>query len=166
MSDRAHGKTLKGWHVFLWLAGFFGVMFLANGIFVMKALSSFPGESERKSYRQGLDFNATLASRQAQAELGWTMAVGLGPEGEQALIVSIKAEDGTPIDNLLIRGVLSAGGVPEETIVVFSPSGAGRYSADLMPLELASGAWHLKLMASRSEGSETIFEARKTLTLP
>ena len=54
---RKPGFVLKGWHVLLMLVGFFGFMFVVNGIFLWAAITSFPGEDEQKSYMQGLHYN-------------------------------------------------------------------------------------------------------------
>ena len=56
------GKVLKGHHVLFWLMGFFGLMFVVNGVFLWAALSSFPGEDVRHSYLQGLQYNQTQDS--------------------------------------------------------------------------------------------------------
>ena len=62
---------LKGWHALLWFVGFFGFMFVVNGIFLWTAITTFPGEDTEKSYAVGLAYNREIARRAHQAEAGW-----------------------------------------------------------------------------------------------
>ncbi len=166
MIDReVSGKPLKGWHVLVWLLAFFGVMFAVNGVFVAKAISSFPGESERKSYRQGLDYNATLASRRAQAALGWGMAVGLERDGDAArLLVRVKDADEAPVSGLRLVADLRHGADKASRILELSHLGGGVYAADAT--DLRRGVWRARVAAQRLGENDVAFEAEKTLIAP
>ena len=62
---------LTGRHVLIALVAFFGVMLIANGIFVYFAVATFSGGDTSNAYRKGLDYNETLAAAERQAERGW-----------------------------------------------------------------------------------------------
>ena len=64
-------KELKGRHVLMVLCGFFGVMFVVNGIFVYFAVATFSGGDTSDPYRKGLHYNETLTADERQAERGW-----------------------------------------------------------------------------------------------
>ena len=62
------GKPLTGRGVLIWLAGFFGVMIVANGIFLYFAITTFSGLDDASSYRAGRNYSGELAAAAAQAE--------------------------------------------------------------------------------------------------
>ena len=54
MSERAWlAKGIEGRHVLIGLVAFFGVMLVANGIFVYYALETFAGGDTSDPYRKG-----------------------------------------------------------------------------------------------------------------
>ncbi|MEI7790042.1 MAG: FixH family protein, partial [Alphaproteobacteria bacterium] len=50
-------KTLTGRGVLLCLAGFFGLIFVTNAIFITEAVKTFRGEDEQLPYLQGVAYN-------------------------------------------------------------------------------------------------------------
>ena len=62
---------IKGRHVLLGFIAFFGVIFLANGIFLYYALETFGGGDTTDPYRKGLHYNETLAEAARQDAQGW-----------------------------------------------------------------------------------------------
>ena len=142
------GKVLKGHHVLFWLMGFFGLMFVVNGVFLWAALSSFPGEDVRHSYLQGLQYNQTIASLKHQEDMAWKAELGL-----------IEAPDG---DVLIARILRRAATQDSDIILDMQPVGSGEYRAAL-PV-LAKGAWHVALNAEVADGrSGTGFKASKVI---
>lgn len=79
--DRPEKGKMKGWHALLWFLGFFGFMFVVNGIFLWAAITSFPGEDVQKSYLTGLNYNQELARRAHQEAAGWQAEIGLSDAG-------------------------------------------------------------------------------------
>jgi len=68
--DDSFAKGIEGRHVLMALIGFFGVMFLVNGIFVYFAVATFSGGDTSDPYRKGLHYNETLQAADRQAERG------------------------------------------------------------------------------------------------
>lgn len=169
MADLTHDKAvpekgrLKGWHVLVWLGGFFGVMLIANGIFLYSALTSFPGEDVRKSYLQGLTYNETLELREAQAARGWQAEIGLtGLVGSEAVLARISDRAGSGLGALVVEGTLRRAATDAaDRSLTFVHQGDGLYRAEtgaLMP-----GRWQVAVTA-RIDGSEEVaLEARKSL---
>jgi nitrogen fixation protein FixH len=86
---------LKGWHALIWFLGFFGFMFVVNGIFLWTAITTFPGEDVDKSYLAGIDYNQELARRAAQEAAGWQAEIGSVRTGEaEVLTVRLMTRDG------------------------------------------------------------------------
>ena len=62
---------IQGRHVLAALVAFFGMMFVANAIFVYFAVATFSGGDTSDPYRKGLHYNDTLEAAQRQEERGW-----------------------------------------------------------------------------------------------
>ncbi len=159
-------RELRGWHVLLMFLAFFAVMFAVNGVFLYSAVTSFPGEDVRKSYLQGLSYGDTLAQRAAQAELGWTAAIGLA---DGAVVLRIDDHAGRRAAGSLVvtgevrRAVTAAG----DADLAFTAIGGGEYRAPVRALE--TGEWIVRVSAwedrhaAADPEAQPLFEARKTL---
>ena len=158
------GKTLKGHHVLFWLLGFFGLMFVVNGVFLWAALSSFPGEDVRHSYLQGLQFNKTIASLEHQEDMAWKAELGLveAPDGD-VLVARILDADGLALPSRNVTAELRRSATQDSDIVLdMQPVGSGEYRAAL-PV-LAKGAWHVALNAEiADDDGGTEFKASKVV---
>jgi nitrogen fixation protein FixH len=89
-----HQREFTGWHFLAWIGAFFGFMFVVNGIFLWKALSSFPGEDVSKAYTIGLRYNEEIAARALQEALGWTAEIGLAEAaGPPVLLIRLRDAD-------------------------------------------------------------------------
>ncbi len=163
--DDGAGVRLKGWHVLLMLLAFFGVMFIANGIFLYSAITSFPGEAVPKSYTQGLDYNRSLEARARQAALGWTAAIGVVErDGEHEIVARLQGADGSGLTRLDVmaeirRPTTNAGA----RLVTLELTGAGEYRAVLDAI--APGAWDVRLEAFKPGEQTATFTARKQLVV-
>lgn len=152
-TQAASGK-FKGWHALVWFLGFFGFMFIVNGIFLWAAITSFPGEDVEKSYLTGLDYNQEIARRTLQDEAGWTAEIGLlgagdGIElhvrlldrhGEALPVYATTAQLRHPTDRAMDR------------MVDLSAAGGGEYTAPLTGL--APGIWGVLITADVDAGIE------------
>jgi nitrogen fixation protein FixH len=156
-------RPLTGGHVLAALLGFFALIIVANASFLYFAIKTYPGEKEKKSYRQGLLFNDLLEARAAQDALGWSAAIdSVDRDGDVVtLIVSFKSVRNAPLEGLELAGTLSrpASDVGERQLA-FTPQGDGRYAAEV-PAE--RGAWDLTVTASSSAGEQFQFMNRVML---
>ena len=158
------GKTLKGHHVLFWMMGFFGLMFIVNGVFLWAALSSFPGEDVRHSYLQGLQFNQTIASLKHQEDMAWKAELGLIVESDgDVLVARILDADGLALPSRNVTAELRRAATQDSDIILeMLPVGSGEYQA-VLPV-LSKGAWHVALNAEISDGgSGTGFKASKVI---
>lgn len=156
-------RPLTGGHVLAALLGFFALIMVANASFLYFAVKTYPGETEKKSYRQGLRFNDTLEARAAQDALGWRAAIDSAVRDGDAvtLIVSFKSASGSPLDGLDLAGTLARPASDEgEQQVAFTPAGAGRYAA---AIAAESGAWDLTVTALSSADEQFQFANRVML---
>lgn len=152
-------KTLKGWHVLLIMLGFFGVIFAVNGVFLYHAINSFPGEDVKKSYVQGLNYNTTLATRAAQAELGWTAEAGMQSDD---LVFRLNDADGQPLSNYSVVGEIRRRATQgADQSIVFQAAGAGEYTVDGVDLE--AGQWSLRISVFDAGAETLLFNVDKTL---
>lgn len=140
---------IRGWHVLAGMLAFFGAIIAINIAFAVLAVRSFPGEDVRRSYVQGLQYNATLAKRRAQAELGWQAQAGLRTAGAGALVfVTLQDRRGRPLDGAVIEGELQRPASDRlDRALTFEQSGAGLYVAHLD--DLPGGRWRLRARAGR-----------------
>lgn len=158
---QARSKELKGWHVLLIMLSFFGVMFAVNGVFLYHAIVSFPGEDVKKSYVQGLTYNDTLATRAAQAELGWSAEAGMQ---DDAIVFRLQDAVGEPLSNLAVVGEIRRNATREADLsVVFKPAGPGEYR--VQDIGLDSGQWTLRINVYDATGEQLLFNVSKTLII-
>lgn len=159
---------LKGWHALLWFLGFFGFMFVVNGIFLWAAITSFPGEDVKKSYLTGLDYNREIARRAMQAEQGWRAEIGLieGAAGGHELHTRLLQEDGTALPVFATTAMMRH---PTDTALdralELSAIGGGEYSAPLS--DILPGIWSVVITADvdpETEGHE--FRAVREILVP
>lgn len=158
---------MKGWHALLWFLGFFGCMFVVNGIFLWAAITSFPGEDVEKSYLTGLDYNSELARRARQEEAGWNAEIGLSNTNQGFLLtVRILTKEGAALPVFETHAQLRH---PTDRafdrVVTLTPAGGGEYLAELG--DLSSGAWSINLAAEvdpETDGFE--FRATREIIVP
>jgi len=139
---------ITGRHVLFGMIGFFLLIIAVNAVFITLAVRSFPGEQEEKSYLQGLNFNDRLEAREAQEALGWTVAIDKAERDRAGAIIELVFKDKTeaPIYDLDIDGaLLQPTDNDRDQTLVFSPAGAGRYTA--YAENVTPGAWTLNARA-------------------
>lgn len=140
-------KTLKGHHVLFWMLGFFGLMFVVNGIFLWAAITSFPGEDVKHSYLQGLQYNKTIESRSYQQNMMWAAELGIvDTEAGKVLVARLFDGKGNPLPARSVNGELRRAATQDSDLVLeLVPVGAGEFQAALPAL--ATGAWHVTIKA-------------------
>jgi nitrogen fixation protein FixH len=133
---------LKGRHVLLALVGFFGLVFVVNGIFVYYALSTFGGGETVDPYRKGLNYNETLAEAARQDQQGWTAQVIYGAD-KARLVLNLSDGEGHPVSGLHFKGFVSRPATDrQDEPVVLKEVTTGTYAADV---RLAPGQWVIEL---------------------
>jgi nitrogen fixation protein FixH len=158
--------TLKGWHALMWFVGFFGFMFVVNGIFLWTAITTFPGEDVDKSYLAGVDYNQELARRAYQSEQGWHAEVGVEPAGAASeLRVRLLNRADAPLAAETVSVTLRHPADRNlDQVVELTAMGGSEYVGALSGLE--AGTWTARVEADidpEKDGFE--FEAHKQLEI-
>lgn len=140
-------KELTGKHVLMWVLGFFGVMFIANGFFVYYANVSWPGVEVESSYKEGKVYDQKLANAREQQERAWHVDAQLKRSaGEVVLVVDAKDKLGNALNGLIIKAEV---GRPitevQDHELDLVEKGEGLYTASLGTLD--PGRWRVKLEA-------------------
>ncbi len=156
-SDMQGERRFTGRHLLYWLFGFFGVMLIANVIFVWLALDTFTGVTNQNAYQDGLNYNQRLEAAAAQRERGWQ-----GTVSQERDRVSLELADagGRPVRGLALEALfLRPTHEGQDRRVIMTETEPGRYSA---PLDLpAAGNWDLIITGYGTDGAP--FETRKRL---
>lgn len=148
---------LRGWHVLVMILLFFGVTIGVNATFITLALRTFPGEEVPHSYLQGLNYNETLARREAQAELGWVARFNAQ---DGALLLGVTDPSGTGVSGLVLTGIMMHPDTSGECALAFAEDRPGVYRA---PLDCSTeGRWRVR---ARNDG-DAPFEVEYELWLP
>lgn len=149
MSDSAETvRPVTGRRVLFWLVLSFGVIVAVNLVMVVLSIETFTGETEPKSYANGLDFNHRLERVAAQHARGWNVTADVKPTGGQHVNISVRYldRDGAPLHGLDVEAQFVR---PTNEGIDFSAplaeQGDGVYSATAsLPLP---GQWHVRLSA-------------------
>jgi nitrogen fixation protein FixH len=156
-------KALTGRGVALWLAGFFGLIFATNAIFITEAVKTFRGEDEQLPYLQGVGYNKTLEHRAQQALLGWqaSIAAQRTAAGKITVTVQLHRRDGEPKNGARLTGILRhPADENRDRPLRFSEFSTGVYQAELAGV--ASGNWDVLVI---NHGDDP-FQASRRLWLP
>ena len=146
-AQNSKGK-LSGRHVLLMFLGFFGIIFVVNGIFLSKAISSFPGEITKKSYVQGLKYNSVLDQKEAQQQLGWNVGIGVI---DNKLVTQVVDKNGQPMPSMKVTAELIQHSDDHlvKTIDLY-PESKTEYSHTLE--NMSAGRWTVNLKVSSNTG--------------
>jgi nitrogen fixation protein FixH len=137
---RPGAEGLKGRHVLLALVAFFGVMLIANGIFVYYALATFGGGDTGSPYQKGLHYNDTIVEAERQGERGWRATLDYR-EGRFALLLRDRQDQ--PVRGATLGGSIGRPATDRQDVSVeLNESGPGRYTAEV---DLAPGQWVVQL---------------------
>jgi nitrogen fixation protein FixH len=145
MSKRAWlANGIEGRHVLISLSAFFGVMLLANGIFLYYALETFAGGDTSDPYRKGMHYNDTIAAAARQADQGWKTELLYNAQTRR-LALSLLDREGQPLTGLRVNATVSRPATDREDLAVkFSEAQAGMYAAEV---HLAPGQWVVMLQS-------------------
>jgi len=157
-SSEKPARPFTGRHMLIAVVGFFVVVIGLDSLFSFWAVSTFPGEVSAHAYEEGLAFNQAIATRRAQAELGWRAQVTQA--GRPGVISAVFVDaHGAPLEGLRVKATFSRPATLAGTRVVqLGASGSGGYAG---AAPLAEGAWDLTLVAHDDAGRR--FVARRRL---
>lgn len=132
--------------------GFFAVVFLANGIMLYFALSSWTGIATKDAFKKGLAYNERLAEAVAQTKLGWQLELRLPDRVgvEDSLDLAVVDSTGEPVDGAMVQARLVR---PThegfDSALTLAAEGNGRYSGSVeIPLP---GLWEVRLQIARQD---------------
>ncbi len=153
------GRPFTGRHMLYWLLGFFGVMLVANVIFIWLALGTFTGVTSEQAYQDGLDYNQRLEAAAAQRALGWQ---GKLTQEAGSVLLTLADAAGRPVRGLLLDArFLRPTNDGQDRTLPMVEAAPGRYA---VPLDLPlAGNWDLVISGTAADG--TPFETRTRLWL-
>lgn len=153
---------LTGWHVLVMIVLFFVIIASVNAVMITLAVKSFPGEQQKKSYMQGLEYNEVLAAREEQAALGWRVTMLDGeelPAGDTVVRLRVADRAGLPVRGLVLTGMIGRPATDrEDREISFVESGDGIYTASVTGL--TQGIWDLQATSTDNAGTELTMEKR------
>ena len=151
-------REFTGKHMFLTMLAFFGVIIVANAVFLTYAISSFPGETQSKSYVRGLKYNDVLAEKRRQQALGWRVEViRVSGEGDIELRVEDSSQKG--LAGLRVSGVAKRPAYEgDDQPIAFREVGDGVYRAENSAL--TNGVWDIVAQAESERGDMFDFTSR------
>jgi len=161
-NDNKAPRPLTGRMVLICLIGFFAVVFIANGIMISAAVSTFGGVETASSYQAGLAFAREAAAAHAQDELHWrvTAQVRLAPG---ATLVDIEARDsaGRPLAGLTATAQLAhPNDRRADQAVSLNEGAAGQFRGTASPVV---GQWDVVIELARD--GERLFRSRNRVVL-
>lgn len=147
--------SLRGWHVFAILAGFFLTVTAVDAILITKAVSTFSGDTA-DAYRKGLAYNQTLQEEAVQDRLGWSESRTFDSQTGR-LSVSLTDENRQPVEGLRVDAEIGRATTDIfDRRIELAPMGNGTYAADITGL--LEGAWTLSVTAS--ENDKVVYRSR------
>jgi len=159
----AKPRELTGRAVLIWILGFFGLVFVVNGVLVQAATSTFGGLETASSYKAGLMFKDDMASAERQANLHWKVDGKLTRDksGEAMLDVTVRDDKGAPVTGLSGTARLAHPATSRlDHDVTLSALGAGALHGEVAA---PAGQWELVIDLNRD--GERVFLSRSRVTL-
>lgn len=154
-------RGFTGRHVLLVFVAFFGLVFLANGIFLYYAISTFGGGDTSDPYRKGLHYNDTLAEAARQDSLGWREQVAyLADSGR--LTLKLNDREGLPVSGLHIGALIGRPATDRDDFTAkFKEVAGGIYEAEVA---LGPGQWILQLQSDElARDGEPVYRLKQRL---
>lgn len=159
------GRPISGRTVLYVLIGFFGVMFIVNGIFTYFAVTTFNGLVAEGSYRKGLAYDDRLAEQAQQDLLGWNADLQLAERGGQ-LRFTVEGDDGRPVSGRVVRVRIGRPSTDQfDQTLRLSETSPGVYTADVsLP---GAGNWlaSAQVLEGYGEDKPVVYRMKKRLWL-
>lgn len=114
-------------------------------------------------YQQSMDWDATMAQRRRNEQLGWQLQLSLADQasvfGERKLLCRLNDRQGVPIDGAVIDLVaFSHARGNDRSSATMTPVGEGRYETTLRLSR--SGKWEFRLAVQQGDETFTHTELR------
>jgi nitrogen fixation protein FixH len=151
----------RAWPLWI-LAGFFGVIFTANGVLLYLANTSWTGLTTEQAYEEGRTYNKELARSDAQHKLGWRASLKATPQQAEGrhlvrLDLAMTQAEGKPltggqVDLLMVRPTHEG----FDLKVSMTEGPAGTYGAHVeLPLP---GQWEVRALVTTATGEFRLTE--------
>jgi len=150
--------------VLLAFVGFFAVVFVADGIMIYKAVSTFGGLDTTDAYRKGLAYNERIAAASSQARRGWRDSLDYVPQSKRLRVALTDGAGGAVSGLTLTAEIMRPATSRFDQVLFLQQTGPGTYEVDVPGL--AGGWWTVDLKAHKGapENQETaLYESRRRL---
>lgn len=165
MTSRAEtrgARGLSGWHVLGAMLAFFGVIIVADATMIYKAVSTFGGVDNVNAYRDGLAYNARIASETRQATLGWSGTIELLSDPAR-LRVSLRDAGGRPPANIRIEATLGRPAtITSDTQIRLAEVSPGLFEAAIGE-RVEPGTWIATVRAFYDDSNDPAYQIRRRL---
>jgi nitrogen fixation protein FixH len=157
-------NEIRGRHVLIGFIAFFGLIFLANGIFLYYALTTFGGGEKGSPYRSGLHYNEMLAEAVRAAERGLSAALAYDAKAGR-LTFNLRDKSGEPVAGLHFDANVGRPATDREDLSAeFREVETGRYVAELA---LAPGQWVVELRSDElSREGDATYRLKQRVIVP
>ena len=155
---------ISGRSFLIGLGLFFATIFIANGIMVYYALSTFDGVETDNAYRKGRAYNHVLEAQAAQATLGWTVTLEQVPTYAATSVVlnvsvtfsdkSGEALNLSPVSVNFWRPTVEG----MDVAAALTSQGDGTYEGQLVLTQ--AGNWIARVNTMTLEGQPFVYEER------
>ncbi len=156
-------REFTGRHMWVWLIGFFGLVFVVNAFMVRAAVSTFGGVETASSYKAGLQFESEVARAERQQALHWQVDGKLTRDktGLAELDVVARDANGAPLAGLVADARLAHPADERlDHVIPVNPVGAGVFHGQAAA---QPGQWDLIVDLYR--GEKRVFRSRSRVTL-
>lgn len=163
LSRERKPRELTGRHVLFWLIGFFGIVFLINGIMAKAAISTFGGVETQSSYKAGRMFEHEVALVKAQDALRWKVdgKLNLDRAGAAVLDMTVRDAQGQPVGGLTADARLwHPADSRRDRVIPMRKSGPGAFHG-----EARAQAGHWELIVDFYRGDKRMFRSRSEIVL-
>jgi nitrogen fixation protein FixH len=157
-------NEIRGRHVLIGMVAFFGLIFLANGIFLYYALTTFGGGEKGSPYRSGLRYNETLAEAARAAERGLEGRLSYDAQAGM-LALALRDKSGEPVAGLHLAASIGRAATDREDLsATFREVQGGSYVAELA---LAPGQWVVELHSDElSREGDPTYRLKQRVIVP
>jgi nitrogen fixation protein FixH len=155
-------RGLGGRHVLAAMLVFFAVIVVADATMIYKAVTTFGGVDNANAYRDGLAYNARIASAERQSRLGWQDKVEVLADPAR-LRISLSDAGGAPSTNIKVEVALGRPAtIRSDTVLRLIETSPGVFEAPFGEVA-GDGAWIATVRAYRGDGAEPVYQTRRRL---